>query len=301
MISTTKAIERVGIVTNLDKDPGLALTSALQAHLANSGVAVRQAPLEPAGEPGRLRELAAWADLVIVLGGDGTLLCAARRTAGAAALLLGINLGHLGFLTEAEQPEALAAVDEILAGRYGLDERLMVEIKVWRAGELHASFLGLNEAVVGKGPLARMINIEARVDGQRVAVYPADGLIVATPTGSTAYSLSAGGPVVHPSLEIMLLTPICPHTLHARTLAVSAQSEVQVLVLGQHRNTTLTVDGQEGTSLEAGDVVSVTKAKVTARLVRRRQWSFYDVLHRKFQEVGYGVRADEVTTTDQNP
>lgn len=282
-----ETFRRIVVLTNRDKDPELALTQLVHDHLLRrGGLEVRLAQLDPASGADRLRDLAAWGQLVIVLGGDGTLLCATRWTAGSATLLLGINLGHLGFLTEAEQPEALAAIDEILDGHYQLDERLMVAIEVWREGKLHASYLGLNEAVVGKGPLARMINIEARVDGLKVGTYPADGLIVATPTGSTAYSLSAGGPVVHPSLGILLLTPICPHTLHARALAVSANSEVRVSILGHHHNSTLTVDGQEGTTLEPGDIVSITKAKVTARLVRRRQWSFYDVLHRKFQEAG---------------
>ena len=289
---------RIGIITNRNKDRDLAVTRAVGGHLRQKGCEVREAELDthrsggpaPRGNAGpgrdRLRELAEWADLTVILGGDGTLLCAGRRTAKAGALLLGINLGHLGFLTEAEQPEMLAALDEVLAGRYFVDERLMLKVSLVRGAAVEGTYLALNEAVVGKGPLARMIEIEVYVDGSVVANYPADGLIVSTPTGSTAYSLSAGGPVLHPSLATLLLTPICPHTLYARTVAVSAGSEVRVVVLGRPESSNLTVDGQEGAALAPGDEIRITRAQAVTRLVRRRDWSFYDVLRRKFQEEG---------------
>jgi NAD+ kinase len=277
--------KRVGIVVNPAKDPQQTLAAALRGRLESKGIAVRAITLS-VDDTGELQALARWAQLVVVLGGDGTLLRSARRTAGSGAVLLGINLGHLGFLTEAEQPEAIAALDQVLAGDYFLDERMMVQVEILRGGATVATFLALNEAVIGKGPMARMIEIEALVDGLKVATYPADGLIVSTPTGSTAYSLSAGGPVAHPNLGIMLLTPICPHTLYARALAVDARSRVQVNILGQHSSSMLTIDGQETHALAPGDVVSVTKAEVSVRLVRRQGWSFYDVLRRKFHETG---------------
>jgi NAD+ kinase len=291
-------LSRIGIVANLEKDPRLEISSAVAAWLEGRGCQVRRGALDPAGGKGdrgvhpagasfaySSAELAAWAELIVVLGGDGTLLGTARRTAGRAPLL-GINLGHLGFLTEAELPDLYPALEEVLAGRFFIDERLMIEALVIRDGQVRTRHLALNEAVVGKGPFARLIDIQAMVDGLEVANYPSDGLIIATPTGSTAYSLSAGGPVVHPNLGVLLLTPICPHTLYARAVTVSADSEVRVRFSAAEREAMLSLDGQEAVSLAPGDEILVRRAAVTARLVRRVGWSFYDVLRRKLQEAG---------------
>jgi len=288
---TVTAFGRIGIVTNPGKDVDLRVTRALAAHLRERGITVTEQLLdradfaeeEMAGELRRMREAV---DLIIVLGGDGTLLGTARRTAGLGAPIFGVNLGRLGFLTEAEEPEMYPALEEILAGRYFIDERLMLRVALLRDGLVESERLALNEAVVGKGPFARMIEVEVYIDGQHFATYPSDGLIAATPTGSTAYSLSAGGPVVHPNLDVLVLTPICPHTLYSRAVAVSARSEVRIFVVGQHEQTMLTIDGQEGERLAPGDEIVVGAAGVTTKLVRRLGWSFYDVLRRKFHEAG---------------
>lgn len=286
------AFHRVGIVTNADKDLDLKTTHRLADWLAGRGYLVRTSLSEPArlgdGPGGDCpdSELAQWAELIMVLGGDGTLIGTARRTAGAGCPLLGINLGHLGFLTEVELPELFPALEDVLAGRYFLDQRLMIQVEVVRAGAVSRQLLAINEAVVGKGPFARMIKVRTHVDGLEVASYPSDGLIVSTPTGSTAYSLSAGGPIVHPNLDVLLLTPICPHTLYARAITVSAESEVDIEVVPPYRVGVLTVDGQQGVDLQPGDRVIVRRATVTAKLVRRMGWNFYDVLRRKFQESG---------------
>ncbi|MDP2871312.1 MAG: NAD(+)/NADH kinase [Bacillota bacterium] len=284
--------DRVGIITNPDKDPQYKTTDELRGWLTARGCHVRASRSEPKrlgeehDQTSPDRELAQWAQLVMVLGGDGTLIGTARRTAATGCPLLGINLGHLGFLTEIELSELYPALDEVLAGRYFIDERLMIEVHVVRDGCVRHDLLALNEAVVGKGPFARLIEVKAHVDGLEVASYPSDGLIISTPTGSTAYSLSAGGPVVHPNLDVLLLTPICPHTLYARAISVSADSEVRVEVVPPYREAVLTVDGQQGADVQPGDRVTVRRAPVTARLVRRVGWNFYDVLRRKFQESG---------------
>jgi NAD+ kinase len=289
---TTTRFSRVGMVTNPEKDQRLQTTRQLQTWLEARGHEVEVS----CGEPIRLgehcgqqcpdRELAGWAEMIVVLGGDGTLIGTARRTAVTRCPLLGVNLGHLGFLTEVELPELYPALERILEGDFFVDERLMIEAQVVRDGHAVSALLALNEAVVGKGPFARLIDVKAYVDGLEVASYPSDGLIVSTPTGSTAYSLSAGGPVVHPNLDVMLVTPICPHTLYARALAVGAGSEVQVEVVPPYREAMLTVDGQQGIDLRPGDRVVVRRAPVTARLIRRHGWNFYDVLRRKFKESG---------------
>jgi len=289
---TTPAFQRVGIITNADKDLDLATTGRLRDWLVSRRYLVRASLSEPArlGEaPGQTcpdSELAQWAEIIMVLGGDGTLIGTARRTAGTGCPLLGINLGHLGFLTEIELPELFPALEDVLAGRYFLDQRLMIQVEVIRAGTAGRKLLAINEAVVSKGSFARLIRVTTHVDGLEVASYPSDGLIVSTPTGSTAYSLSAGGPIVHPNLDVLLLTPICPHTLYARAITVSAESEVEIGVLPPYREAMLTVDGQQGADLEPGDRVIVRRAPVTAKLVRRTGWNFYDVLRRKFQESG---------------
>lgn len=282
---------RIGIVVNPAKDPESRVTDSLAAFLRQKGLAVQCQPIVIPGQDGTrrlpdLRPLGDWADLIVVLGGDGTLLGAARRTAGITAPLFGVNLGHLGFLTEAEQPEMYESLEDVLAGRYQLDERLMIRVELIRDGLVASSLLALNDAVVGKGPHARLIEVEAFVDGLQVATYPSDGLIIATPTGSTAYSLSAGGPIVHPNLDVVLLTPICPHALYARAVAVSAESRIKVFVVGEHEQTRLTVDGQDGAALVPGDEIVVTRAPYTTKLVRRQGWNFYDVLRRKLQEAG---------------
>jgi len=285
-------MRKIGIVANVEKDPQLEITRSVTEWLDGRGYQVRSGTLEPSGGWGRSgaggssAELAAWADLIIVLGGDGTLLGTARRTAGCPAPMLGVNLGHLGFLTEVDLPDLYPALEEVLAGRHFVDERLMIKASIIREGKVWTEYLALNEAVIGKGPFARLIDVQAMVDGKEVARYPSDGLIVATPTGSTAYSLSAGGPVVHPNLDVFVLTPICPHTLYARSLTVGADAEVRVRFSASHREAMLSVDGQEGSPLEPGDEVLVRRAAVTARLVRREGWSFYDVLRRKLQEAG---------------
>jgi len=284
-------MRHIGIVTNPAKDPGFVVTKQLSAYLQQRGLTVSEQVLDRTGGSEAtvaegIRRLRDAVDLIVVLGGDGTLLGTARRVAGRGAPIFGVNLGRLGFLTEAEQHEMYPALDDVLAGRYFIDERVMLDVALRRAGKVESERLAVNEAVVGKGPFARMIEVEVYVDGQHFATYPSDGLIVATPTGSTAYSLSAGGPVVHPNLDVLVVTPICPHTLYARAVAVSARSEIRILVVGQHEQTMLTVDGQEGEQLRPGDEILVRAAAVTTKLVRRLGWSFYDVLRRKFHEAG---------------
>lgn len=217
-------------------------------------------------------------DWVVVLGGDGTLLRASKELAPLGLALLGVNLGHLGFLTEVEVPDLYPAMASFLAGQFVLDDRLLLRARVFRQGTEVGAFQALNDVVVTKGPFARLVNLETFVDESYVTTYRADGLIVATPTGSTAYSLSAGGPVVSPNLAVVLLTPICPHSFFDRSIVISDDSRVRVRVRADHRDTLLTVDGQEGFPLEDGDEVWVERDPVMVRLIRRPGWNFYNVL-----------------------
>lgn len=223
-------------------------------------------------------------EIVLVLGGDGTLLHCARESAPRGIPLLGINLGHLGFLTEIDVPELWSGLEKLLAGRYTVEERMMLEARVIREGHTVERVIGLNDAVITKGAFARLIFLETHVNEDFVTTYPADGLIVATPTGSTAYSLSAGGPLVTPELDLMVVTPICPHSLWARPLVINAASRVRVIVRSKQGEVMLTVDGQQGCKLEFNDTVLIQQAAHRARLIRLKNRSFFYLLRQKLSE-----------------
>jgi NAD+ kinase len=239
----------VGLVVRRESAGAVELARTLSERLRARGVAVLVEPeidgrlgTEIAGKAAMVRR----ADLIVSLGGDGTLLGVARLTATAALPVLGVNLGALGFLTEVTTEEALPAIERVFAGEFRLDHRTTLAVRVLRGGEEVASSQVLNDAVINKSALARILDLTASVDGEYLCVYKADGLIVATPTGSTAYSLSAGGPVVEPSVGVILLAPICPHMLTQRPLVLSDSAVVRVELQARDREVLLTLDGQEG-------------------------------------------------------
>lgn len=222
--------------------------------------------------------------VAIVLGGDGTLLSVARRAAPFDIPILGVNMGNLGFLTEVEPagiPDALRALE---AGDFGIEERTMVQVSVMRNGSIIESFLGLNDAVVTKGAFARLISLDVFVNDEHYAKFTADGAIVCSPTGSTAYSLSAGGPLVNPNIDVLLITPICPHTLFSRSLVIAGSDTVRVVVEASADQVAVTVDGQVGCGLESGDEIIVCRAPYVTRFVRLHARNFYGVLRDRLKE-----------------
>ena len=221
-------------------------------------------------------------DLIIVLGGDGTLLSVARAQQGDAPIL-GVNMGSLGFLTEISRAELYPSMGEILAGRFDTDRRSLLDVELVRAGGETVAYRALNDVVITKSALARIIDLRIEVDEQLVARYRSDGLILSTPTGSTAYNLSAGGPIAFPLLPIVLVTPICPHTLTHRPLVVPQSSLIVVTLETPREEVFLTVDGQEGMALESGDQVRVTPSEKAVQLVRISGRSFYDGLRSKLR------------------
>lgn len=223
-------------------------------------------------------------DIAVTLGGDGTLLNVARHVAPYKIPILGINLGHVGFLTEIELADLYTDLERFNKNSYTIDYRMMLETEVVRDGEVLEKFLALNDAVVTKGPFARLIRLKTYANEDYIDTYPADGLIIATPTGSTAYSLSAGGPIIHPNMNLLLLTPICPHTLHSRSIVVSENDVIKVKLLADHPEIMLTVDGQQGYKLLPGDQIIVKKSNFLTRLIRLKERSFYDVLRKKLSE-----------------
>jgi len=228
-------------------------------------------------------ELAAVADLLIVLGGDGTLLAAARAAAPRGVPILAVNLGGLGFLTSVTEDDFYPVLKEVLAGRHKIRERAMLAAETWRAGKVAERQIALNEAAINKGTLSRMIYLDLHIDGAHVCRYRADGLIVSTPTGSTAYSLSAGGPIVHPSVPAFVVTPICPHTLSDRPLVVPASARIEVSFEGTPELVHLTLDGQIEMELRAGDRVLLARAEEKLRLVRDPQKTYYEILRNKLK------------------
>lgn len=230
------------------------------------------------------KELITNSDFLIVLGGDGTLLSSARQAAPGGVPILGVNIGRLGFLTEVNVPELLFGLDRLVNGEYMIEERMMLEAKVCRQGSLVEQSMALNDAVITKDAFARLIFLETYVDDEYVATYPLDGLIIATPTGSTAYSLSAGGPLVTPAMELMLITPICPHSLWTRPLVIGANSKVKVIILSENAKIMLTMDGQHGFELKKNDIVTICRAPFRAKFIRLQQHSFYYLLRQKLTE-----------------
>jgi len=223
------------------------------------------------------------ADLLLVLGGDGTILAASREAAPRGIPILPINLGGLGFLTSFTLEELYPALEDVLAGRAAIEERLLLLVERTHNGDVLSQQRVLNEAVVHKGTLARMIALELYIDGSFVCRYRADGLIIATPTGSTAYSMSAGGPIVHPAVESILITPICPHTLSDRPVVVPNTSKVDLRLLEHSDSAFLTMDGQIGVPLQAGDGVRVTRAAERLKLIHPPNKTYFEILRNKLK------------------
>lgn len=221
-------------------------------------------------------------DLLIVIGGDGTFLEAARLVAGHPVPLLGVNLGRLGFLVDVRPEQLLPTLDDILAGRYLTEQRLLLEGELWREGACIHRCYALNEVVIHKRDVSRIIELDTYINGRYVSRHRADGLVIATPTGSTAYALSSGGPVLHPGLEALALVPVSPHTLSARPVVVAADSKIEVtLAPHNHNPVQVTWDGQESLPLEAGDRVQVARTGVHLKLIHPMDYDYFAILRNK--------------------
>jgi NAD+ kinase len=236
------------------------------------------------GGPGKIRhQVAEESELLLVLGGDGTLLAAAREAAPRGVPLLPINMGSLGFLTSFTVDELYPALESVLAGEAVLEERILLMVERAQDGRALEQQLVLNEAVIHKGALARMIEMELYIDNSFVCRYRADGLIAATPTGSTAYSMSAGGPIVHPAVESIVITPICPHTLSDRPVVVRDTSRIEVRIAPISDSVFLTLDGQTGVPMQASDRVRITRANERLKLIQPPNKTYFEILRNKLK------------------
>jgi NAD+ kinase len=235
------------------------------------------------GQTAKREELPAHSDLLIVLGGDGTLLSAARLAADREVPILAVNLGGMGFLTTVPQDEIYQILEEIFSCKHRVSERVLLEARIVRGGAVIRRQIALNDAVLNKAALARIMDVTLHVDSEYVTTYKADGLILSTPTGSTAYSLAAGGPIVYPTVESFVVTPICPHTLTNRPLVIPDTAKIEIDFQSEDDAVFLTLDGQIGIELARGDHIVVRKASEKLRLVRPAKKTYFQILRNKLK------------------
>lgn len=277
-----KQITTVSIVVKPDNAEALAAANELSVWLAKRDIAL-------GGEPLIADEITAGecslhaADLVVVLGGDGTMIAASRSIGGSSPLVLGINYGSLGYLTDFRFEEMFPALEAIIDGNYEIDRRVMLEASHIRDGKTINSGRVLNDVVINKAALARIIEIEVSLNDLAVNTYRADGLIIATPTGSTAYNLSAGGPIVYPSMNAVVMTPICPFTLTNRPIVVPDHATIELALRDDNEGVVLSLDGQTGYPMHARDHVRIVKSETTLDLVQPTNRNYFDVLRTKLK------------------
>jgi NAD+ kinase len=282
-------MKKIGVITNREKDVGLSYTSQLVESIKRYG---GQAVLPAiAGLPGmegidsEVEEIRDKCDMIICLGGDGTFLRTARIAYMSQLPMLGINLGSLGFLTDVEKGEIDKSVENILSNNYSIEERIMLSAKLYKDGKLAAQDVAINDIVISRGGIPRILHLSTYIDNNLIEMFPGDGIVVATPTGSTAYSLSAGGPIVEPTSGLIIITPICPHILSSRALIASDQRKIKICVSpGFEHKALVTVDGQKNLEITGGDHLEIEKTKSTVKILRVNSKNFFTVLRSKIYE-----------------
>ncbi len=286
-------MKRIGIIAKQNKPEAVIIIGRLVEWLQPRGVDVyideevvnslRSGTTRSSLNLLKKEEIPSHAEMIIVLGGDGTLLSVARLVGSHNIPILGVNLGGLGFLTEITLEELYRVLERVIQGDYLTDERVVFNAAVIRHEEKLAEFIVLNDAVINKGALARIIDIETTINSEYLTTFKSDGLIISTPTGSTAYNLSAGGPIVHPSLHCIIITPICPHTLTNRPIMIPDDVEVRAILKSKQQEVLLTLDGQQGFVLEFADAVEVKKAKEKILLIKSPYRHYFEVLREKLK------------------
>lgn len=285
-----KSINTVGIVVKPNHDEAWQTACALGEWLQERGIALAGKPYcETDNYTGEdIHTTAAdrfqsEADLIVVLGGDGTMISTARLVGDGEALVLGINYGSLGYLTEFRIEEMFPALEAIFEGHYEIDRRVMISVEHWRGEKMIGKGRVLNDVVINKAALARIIEIDVTLNDQFVNSFRADGLIVSTPTGSTAYNLSAGGPIVYPSMNAIVLTPICPFTLTNRPIVIPDDAQMVLRLRDENEGVVLTLDGQIGYPMQGDDRVLIRKSRTSFNLVQPPNRNYFDVLRNKLQ------------------
>jgi NAD+ kinase len=272
-------LKTIGAVVGPRKPGALEVVSRLREWCEARGIELRA--VNSVAEPGG--ELDDDIDLIVVLGGDGTMLGAARMMREREIPVLGVNFGFLGYMTEFTLEEMFPALENVCKGNFAVERRMMIDVTLNRGGVAAAARRALNDAVITKSTPARMIEIESYINGMLVNSFRADGMIVATPTGSTAYSLSAGGPIVHPSMSAILLTPICPHMLSNRPAVVPGESVVDLIFKRADTDLLLTIDGQPGVELQHDDRITLRRSETAFNLVQPTNRNYFEVLRTKLK------------------
>lgn len=280
-------MKRIGIFAKRHDQEAVRLAGEVAAWLAERQVEVFvDEPLAKSlagvsGYPGKA--IPALVDLIVVLGGDGTLLSVARLVGDLKTPILGVNMGSLGFLTEITRAELYPVLEQVLSGEFAVSERMRLDTVVQREGKTVGRYRVLNDVVINKGALARIIDMEAWIDDAYLTTFKADGLIIATPTGSTAYNLAAGGPIIYPGNHCLVISPICPHMLTNRPLIVSDEATIRIEVKFQDEDVVFTADGQVGMPLQGGDVVELRKSRHGTLLVKSPSKDYFEVLRTKLR------------------
>ncbi len=283
-------MEIIGIIPNLIKDEELKMTQEVikwfESHNFKALLTPTIAERLKRNDIGIAEdELYKSSDCIVVLGGDGTLLGVAQKAAIERVPIIGVNLGRLGFLTDIEKETALASFEKLVSGNYYIEERMMLDVEVISQDSGKSCFLALNDVSITRDSYSRLVDYSIYVNEQYADIYPADGIIISTPTGSTAYNLSAGGPIVDPKAHIMVITPICPHTIYARSIIVSEQDVIDICVPElQGGSVGISIDGKKVHHLVPGDMIRVTKSEQTVRLLKLSEYNFYDILRTKIVE-----------------
>jgi len=287
---------RIGIISNRDKDEGLKVTSKLVKSIKDNGAqpVLSDALAADIGEKEQnLNEddVIMQSDIMLCLGGDGTFLKCARRVFTRKIPILGVNLGNLGFLTEVDKNEIDAAIKRLVNGEYDIEERMMLETTIIRNDKEIMKDMVLNDVVISRGWMSRILHLKTYLNNQFVDLYPGDGLIISTPTGSTAYSLSAGGPIVEPDMKLIIVTPICPHLLYSRSFITTGERVLKVLVVENNcHGAMVTVDGQNGYELMGGDSIITKKSTQCLKMIRLSDRNFFDVLRSKIYDRGEKIK-----------
>ncbi|RLA87760.1 MAG: NAD(+) kinase [Deltaproteobacteria bacterium] len=281
-------ITKIGIIGKSNKKEAIESALKLAKWLADKGIEVlideKLMLKEQKGYSfSPSQDIPSRVQMIVVLGGDGTLLSVARLVGNSGVPVLGVNLGSLGFLTEIALPELFPAIEKVLNGDFRIEKRMSLVAKVIREGKDIGEYLVLNDVVINKGALARIIDLETYIDENYLTTYKADGLIISTPTGSTAYCLSAGGPIVYPTLSSVVLIPICPHTLTNRPLILPPEVTIKVILKSEREEVFITLDGQWGFNLLINDIVEIKRAERTLRLIKSPHRSYFEVLRTKLK------------------
>lgn len=280
---------KIGIIPNLSKDNNLNITKSIINWFADKDIELIlesdiARKLNYKNEGFSRKQMYSSSDVIIVLGGDGTILNIARQSSQYGTPMFGINLGHLGFLAESEISDMYLSLEKIIGGDYNIEKRMMLEASAEGSRDELKELIALNDISITKGMFSRMITFSVYINDSIFELYSADGVIISSPTGSTAYSLSAGGPIVSPELNVLIITPICPHTLYNRSIVVSEKDEVRIEISKESFEVMLSVDGQNSYKLDPGMVVKIRSSNCVTNLVKLKQRSFFDVLRRKISE-----------------